>query len=230
MNKPIENIQLAFVCNKKLEQLATCDQTRYCASCNKMIFDFRESNRDELNKKLSENTEVCGIFSKEQLVKKGPSNLQIVNKVSRYVASLFISLGLTFISKNLFAQSTLKDSVNSKNNQEEIIYGMTSEVAPGYPGGLAMIKVFISNNIKYPKDAKKGKVQLRFIVGPKGKVRDIKIVKGLSQMANIEAKRLVDLLAFIPGVKNGKEVDYAYQISIPFNLEEKAIVTRFERK
>jgi hypothetical protein len=215
MNKPIENIQLAFVCNKKLEQLATCDQTRYCASCNKMIFDFRESNRDELNKKLSENTEVCGIFSKEQLVKKGPSNLQIVNKVSRYVASLFISL---------------KDSVNSKNNQEEIIYGMTSEVAPGYPGGLAMIKVFISNNIKYPKDAKKGKVQLRFIVGPKGKVRDIKIVKGLSQMANIEAKRLVDLLAFIPGVKNGKEVDYAYQISIPFNLEEKAIVTRFERK
>ena len=71
---------------------------------------------------------------------------------------------------------------------------------PIYPGGKEAFKKFISDNLKYPKEALDNKIEgtviAKYAIDYQGKVSDIKIIKGLGYGCDEEAKRVIAMLKF----------------------------------
>ncbi len=91
---------------------------------------------------------------------------------------------------------------------------------PEFIGGNKALNEFLKANLKYPKDGLEmvGKVFVSFIVGRDGKLRDIKILRGLSKAHDEEALRLVTLMQGMwqAGKQNGNAVAVSFHLPIIF--------------
>jgi periplasmic protein TonB len=94
------------------------------------------------------------------------------------------------------------------------------EKMPEIPGG---IQKFLYNNVKFPPAAKangiQGKVYVNFTVGKDGNPRDIKILRGVHDLLDNEAIRVVKLMKFTPGKQRGKPVSVSFNLPINFKLQ-----------
>ena len=121
----------------------------------------------------------------------------------------------------------------SQNELETIEIDELSEV-PVYPGCENIrnktrclqenIQRHIVRNFKYPKEAKKNKIQgrvfVQFIVGTGGYVDIIK-TRGPDDLLKKEAQRIISLLPkFKPGILNGKPVRVPFSMPIIFRLQK----------
>ena len=121
----------------------------------------------------------------------------------------------------------------SQNELETIEINELSEV-PVYPGCENIINKtkclqeniqrHIVRNFKYPKEAKKNKIQgrvfVQFIVGTGGYVDIIK-TRGPDDLLEKEAQRIISLLPkFKPGILNGKPVRVPFSMPIIFRLQK----------
>ena len=121
----------------------------------------------------------------------------------------------------------------SQNELETIEIDELSEV-PVYPGCENIrnktrclqenIQSHIVRNFKYPKEAKKNKIQgrvfVQFIVGTGGYVDIIK-TRGPDDLLEKEAQRIISLLPkFKPGILNGKPVRVPFSMPIIFRLQK----------
>ena len=93
---------------------------------------------------------------------------------------------------------------------------------PIYIGGPKAMKQFISENLKYPKEALENKVEgtvwIDYKVNNKGEVTDAKVISGLKNGCDEEALRLVKLLKF-SALRNRKlRVTFNKKIQIHFRL------------
>ena len=83
---------------------------------------------------------------------------------------------------------------------------------------------FITKNLVYPDAAMKqniqGTVEVFFIVEPSGRVSNVDIKKPVGAGCSQEAVRLIKMLKWMPGIKNGKAVRTKLVLSISFNLED----------
>ncbi|MDR0989264.1 MAG: M56 family metallopeptidase [Prevotellaceae bacterium] len=107
----------------------------------------------------------------------------------------------------------------------DTIYDTVDEM-PSYPRGLRNLRHYIAENIKYPADALKAKIQGRVIVGftidRDGSVVDTRIMKSVHPDLDKEALRLVsEMDKWNPGKLRGKPVKVRYFIPIVFQLERK---------
>ncbi|HRZ42542.1 MAG TPA: M56 family metallopeptidase [Bacteroidales bacterium] len=97
---------------------------------------------------------------------------------------------------------------------------------PEFPGGQdAMIK-FLIKNIRYPEAAREkgiqGTVYVQFTVLNTGALSDIKIKKGVNDLLDAEAKRVVTSMPdWIPGEQKGKKVNVVIVLPVNFQLENK---------
>ena len=120
----------------------------------------------------------------------------------------------------------------SQNELETIEIDELSEV-PVYPGCENIrnktkclqenIQRHIVRNFKYPKEAKKNKIQgrvfVQFIIGTGGYIDVIK-TRGPNNLLEKEAQRIISLLPkFKPGVLNGKTVRVPFSMPIIFKLQ-----------
>lgn len=83
---------------------------------------------------------------------------------------------------------------------------------------------YIHNTIKYPVIAQEngitGRVFVSFVVGRKGEVKDIKILRGIDPSLDKEAIRVIQSLpAFSPGKQRGVPVQVTYSTAINFVLQ-----------
>ncbi len=84
---------------------------------------------------------------------------------------------------------------------------------------------FISENTRYPKEAKDhnitGKVITRFLVKKDGTVSNASILQGVNPLLDAEAFRVVSSLPAFekPGIKDGKPVPVWYTVPITFSLK-----------
>lgn len=83
---------------------------------------------------------------------------------------------------------------------------------------------FLSNEIKYPAQAKldsiQGRVFVSFVVTKTGQVANVEVVKGVHELLDSEAVRAVSLLPdFIPGKKDGEAVNVKMVVPIAFQLD-----------
>lgn len=221
---PIEKLTLSFRCTQDIEKMTPTTGGRFCSHCHKTVIDFRDKNLSQLSSVLEKEGVVCGIFTKEQTAKNGNP---IVVFFRRLAASFLFGIGLGFYHNQLMAQNNHTDSLVNKQEGENLFPFMVGEVGELYPtykhGGEKGLFEFLKNNINYPSDSVQGKVLVAFTVDTTGKVVDAKILKGLSEPANKEVLRVVNLLEFVPGTRNGKKVPIQYALPILFdkNKEDK---------
>ncbi|OQX75503.1 MAG: hypothetical protein B6D64_11525 [Bacteroidetes bacterium 4484_276] len=83
---------------------------------------------------------------------------------------------------------------------------------------------FIAKNLVYPEAAMKqnirGTVEVFFVVEPSGRVSNVKVLKPVGAGCSQEAIRLIKMLKWMPGIKDGKAVRTKLILKISFNLAD----------
>lgn len=98
------------------------------------------------------------------------------------------------------------------------------EAEPEFPGGMEALMKYLSENIKYPEQAKKeniqGKVYMRFVVEKDGSIVDAEILRGIGGGCDEEALRVVNAMPkWEPGKQKGTPVRVQYNLPIVFKLQ-----------
>ena len=129
------------------------------------------------------------------------------------IMSLMALFGLTTVS----AQKTVVAQKNQK------VFDVVEQM-PEYPGGIQALFEYLSQNVKYPADAEKQKVEGRviatFVVETDGSISSIEVVKPAFPSLDAEAIRVLSgMPKWTPGKQSGKEVRVKYTVPINFNLK-----------
>jgi protein TonB len=111
------------------------------------------------------------------------------------------------------------NNTNSKN-KEPIRF---AEVAPMFPGGEAKLFEYLQKNIVYPVHAREnntqGYVYVTFVVDKQGKIRDVKLLRGIGDGCEEEAIRVVKKMPdWSPGLMQGEPVAVQYNLPVNFKL------------
>jgi protein TonB len=113
-------------------------------------------------------------------------------------------------------------SSHTSPNQEDEVYQIVEEM-PEFPGGHEKLMSYLKENTKYPEEAKdlgiQGKVYVRFTVNKDGSISDVKVVRGVHQLLDQEAIRVVKSMPkWKPGRQNGQTVRVQMHLPIKFAL------------
>lgn len=139
------------------------------------------------------------------------------------------ALALAAVNSDAFASArpsahkvTTFSSISEEPQDDKVV--QTCEVMPQYPGGELEMMKFLIDNIVYPEEAMKkgesGRCIVQFIVDKSGKVRDAKVMRGVSPSLDKEALRVVNKLPdFKPGTTGGKPVSVSYVVPVQFKLK-----------
>lgn len=109
-----------------------------------------------------------------------------------------------------------------KDKKDDVFYVV--DELPVFPGGEEALRNWLSENIRYPEEAKadsiQGKVYVTFVINEQGKVTETKLARGASPALDKEALRVVkEMPVWKPGKHKGKEVKVSFTVPIDFKLE-----------
>jgi TonB family protein len=147
---------------------------------------------------------------------------------------LFVSI-LTLLSAcGAFNSKWPSQSFISKNNYQSVIlnsyieehpeaFGDKIDESPMYPNGVKGILKFVSDNFKYPEEARQkgleGKVYVSFLINPEGSLEGVEVVKSSHEIFDPEAIRTVKAMdRWIPAKLKGEFVEFRYTIPIALKL------------
>jgi protein TonB len=116
------------------------------------------------------------------------------------------------------------DQVNppeGKSLGEQIFVAV--EKNPEFPGGMAALNRYMSNQLRYPTLAREfnihGMVIVQFVVWRDGSIRDVEVLRGIGGGCDEEAIRVVEQMPdWIPGEQSGRPVSVKYAMPIRFTL------------
>ena len=97
------------------------------------------------------------------------------------------------------------------------------ESMPEFPGGQKKLFEYLGKSIKFPPAAKangiSGKVYVNFTIGKDGGIRNIKVLRGVHDLLDKEAVRVVKAMPkWKAGKQRGKAVSVSYNLPINFVL------------
>ena len=98
------------------------------------------------------------------------------------------------------------------------------EVMPEFPGGMEAMMKYLSENLKYPEQAKEkntqGRVLVSFVVEKDGSISNVKVARGIGNGCDEEAVRVISAMPkWKAGKHNGKKVRVSFAIPISFKLQ-----------
>lgn len=145
----------------------------------------------------------------------------LVAGVSLAVSSLTATAGNN-ISRADFPQDHVIHDLDTMRRTE--VFGHTEQM-PYFQGGDAALMKYLSENVQYPpeavKDRVQGRVVVQFLVEKDGSVGEVKVVRSVREDLDDEAVRVVKTLPkFFPGRLNGKAVAVWYTLPVTFVLTE----------
>jgi periplasmic protein TonB len=119
-------------------------------------------------------------------------------------------------------QSTFVEIVQKEEVIAEAEIFTIVEEMPSFPGGEEALFAYLQKEVKYPPMAKdagiSGVVYLQFVVGPDGKIKDVKVLRGVKGLDE-EAIRVVEKMpTWKPGKQRGKAVPVYFNLPIRFTL------------
>lgn len=122
----------------------------------------------------------------------------------------------------VFLLAGFASQAQEKEQKKGDVY-MVVEEMPEYPGGLDGLKDFIVENVKYPEQAKKnkveGKVFVSFVIDEQGNVTNAKVVRTVDPELDKEALRVVNQMQkWTPGKEKGETVKVQFTLPIQFAL------------
>ena len=106
--------------------------------------------------------------------------------------------------------------------QEKTIVFIDPDIPPVFEdGGDIGLQMFIKQNLRYPKTGEciSGKIYVGFTVDINGLVKNTVIKRGITTASNEEAIRIVKLMKFKPGTRNGKPIEVEMIVPISFTIE-----------
>ncbi len=120
---------------------------------------------------------------------------------------------LTVFQQNtVYAQAKNKKVVEQPEQMPEFL-----------DGGTAGLMKFLADNITYPAEAKKAKIQgvvaISFVVNKSGGVESVKSLKPINKEIEAEAIRVVKLTRWKPAIDKGKTVNAQFTLPIKFKLD-----------
>lgn len=121
--------------------------------------------------------------------------------------------------------STLKaDSAVAAQTHQNRPHPPALPVAPTYKAGRAALDKFLTDNTRYPEQAKKnsitGFVVVGFLVKADGTLTDFRILKSLGYGCDEEALRVAKLMPpWNPGKKDGKTVAMEMNVTVKFGTK-----------
>lgn len=127
-----------------------------------------------------------------------------------------MSLMAIFCLTTVSAQKTV---VSQKNDD---VFDIVEQM-PEYPGGMQALMEFLKENIKYPEDAQKqkveGRVLVKFVVETDGSITNLEVVKHAFPSLDAEAVRVLSAMPkWTPGKQKGQVVRVKFVVPINFNL------------
>ena len=98
------------------------------------------------------------------------------------------------------------------------------EEQPEFPGGMAKLMKYFSDNVRYPvvaaENGIQGRVICQFTVWRDGSIRDIVVVRGVDKSLDKEAVRLIENMPkWKTGKQRGKEVSCKFTVPVSFRLQ-----------
>lgn len=152
------------------------------------------------------------------LQQKTSSRTQMRNAIIRTVlGTIVLATGIIYLQS---CNRPLIQSSNTKANNDNTEAFSTADVMPKPEYDLP---IYLSNNIKYPPQAKEqniqGRVIVKFVVDKSGNIINPSVLKSTSPLLSTEAIRVVQSMPpWIPGIKDGKNVPVNFFIPIEFKL------------
>ncbi len=154
-------------------------------------------------------------------------------KNSGFVKAIFAAIMLSSVTFFFSCDNVINEV--SEESQETSLKGSDSDLKeeptffiveqmPKFTGGEKELRKFIAKNIKYPVKAVEkeiqGRVYVSFIVSKEGKVKGVKIKRGIHETLNNEAIRVVSSMPdWKPGFHKGKAVNVSFTVPINFALQ-----------
>ena len=98
------------------------------------------------------------------------------------------------------------------------------DVKPLFNGGDAnQFAQWVGSNLKYPEECMNegisGRVVISFTIGTDGKLKDIKVLKGVHEKIDAEALRVIGMSPdWTPGMHEGKAVPVSFILPIAFKF------------
>ena len=162
------------------------------------------------------------------------------SKVGARLIALFSVAALLLFSVTSFSKADIKIQKNdSKVNEAvtstvafpqdttKIVPFTVVDVKPKFHGGDEnLFTKWVASQLVYPelavKDSIQGRVILQFVVSEKGKVEDVKVVRGVYNLLDKEAHRVISQSPdWEPGLQDGKPVKVRYTFPVIFFLSPK---------
>jgi len=128
---------------------------------------------------------------------------------------------LLIVSLGAWAQN---ETANKRKSDDEMIYTELSS-PPTFPGGGDAFYKFITDNIRYPAEARakgiQGKVVLVFVIEKNGTLSNFKVLSSPDPELSKEALRVMNTSPnWHPGTKDGKAVRFLFNLPVGFVLEK----------
>ena len=106
---------------------------------------------------------------------------------------------------------------------EEDVIHIVVESMPEFPGGMAGLGKYLGIKIKYPEMAKEagilGTVYVTFVVDKKGRISDVKLLRGIGGGCDEEAIRVIKSMPrWKAGKQRGKAVQVQFNLPVRFDL------------
>ena len=112
--------------------------------------------------------------------------------------------------------------IDEEEDIEEVF--LVVEEQPEFPGGMAKLMKYFSDNVRYPvvaaENGIQGRVICQFTVWRDGSIRDIVVLRGVDKSLDKEAVRLIENMPkWKPGKQRGKEVSCKFTVPVSFRLQ-----------
>jgi protein TonB len=127
-------------------------------------------------------------------------------------------------SLNVMIEDGPRGNVVVDDGGDDIVYTAVEEDAE-FPGGADALRKFMQKNVIYPRKAEQmeisGRVIVYFEIDKEGKVNNIKLHKGINELLDAEAIRVIKLMpAWKPAKQNGRSVRVRRIFPVVFKLPE----------
>lgn len=135
-------------------------------------------------------------------------------------------LNQSTVNVNVSTEDVVVEDDGSDDIIEEVIatpvFTVVEEM-PTFPGGDESRVRFLTENIKYPQMAKEsgiqGTVYVTFVIDERGRVADVKVLRGIGGGCDEEAIRVVKMMPpWNAGKQSGKPVRVQFNMPIKFTL------------
>ncbi len=178
-----------------------------------------------IDSEVSNNTGQVTTVKQPLPLPQGVSNMAVGNTKRLYSQKMkspapgYLEADMAFDKKSSMDLVVFEEEEEAS---EEEVFFVVESMPQFQGGGVEKFINYVMKNLKYPKEAAdigiQGRVIVQFTVDKTGKIKDIKVIRGVDKLLDEEAIRVIkNAPQWIPGNQRGRPVDV--QMTIPVNFK-----------